>query len=56
METLVVAALTFVACFLVVPGLLALLRGLGFYTILQERRCRVYVLFGKVVLVLDLRL
>jgi len=53
METLIVAAITFIACFLVVPLLLGLLRALGFYAIVQERRCLVYVLFGKVVGVLD---
>jgi len=53
METFIVAGITFVACFLLVPAILGLFRGLGFYVILQERRCLVYVLFGKVVAVLD---
>ncbi|BDU71350.1 SPFH domain-containing protein [Mesoterricola silvestris] len=53
METLIVAFITFVACFLVVPLVLGVLRAIGFYAIVQERRCQVYVLFGKVVGVLD---
>jgi regulator of protease activity HflC (stomatin/prohibitin superfamily) len=36
-----------------VPALLGLARMLGVYTIVEERRCRVYVLFGKVLDVLD---
>lgn len=53
METLIVAAITFVGCFLAVPLALGILRGLGFYAVVQERRCYVYVLFGKVVAILD---
>ena len=53
METLIVAAATFVLLFILVPGFLGLLRALGFYAIVQERRALVYVLFGKVVAVLD---
>jgi regulator of protease activity HflC (stomatin/prohibitin superfamily) len=52
-ETLICAAITFVAMFLVVPLILGILRFLGFYAIVQERRCLVYMLFGKVVAVLD---
>jgi regulator of protease activity HflC (stomatin/prohibitin superfamily) len=37
----------------VVPLLSGFARAFGFYTILQERQCKVYVLFGKVVLTLD---
>lgn len=53
MDTLIVAFATFLACFILVPILLWLLRMFGFYVIVQERRCLVYVLFGKVVAVLD---
>ena len=35
------------------PALLQLRETVGFYTIVSERRCRVYVLFGKVLAVLD---
>ncbi len=53
MTTLVVALATFFASFLIVPLLLWLARMFGFYVIVQERRCLVYVLFGKVVAILD---
>jgi regulator of protease activity HflC (stomatin/prohibitin superfamily) len=43
------AFFTFVACFIAVPILLALTRLVGFYVIVEERTCRVYVLFGKVI-------
>jgi regulator of protease activity HflC (stomatin/prohibitin superfamily) len=39
---------TFFGCFVLVPMLFALARTFGLYTIVQERRCHVYVLFGKV--------
>ena len=51
--TLLIAAITFAALFVLFPVFMALLRGLGFYAIVQERRCLVYMLFGKVVTVLD---
>jgi regulator of protease activity HflC (stomatin/prohibitin superfamily) len=50
---LIAAAATFIGGFIVVPALLRLLETAGFYTIVQERRCQVYVLFGKVLGVLD---
>jgi regulator of protease activity HflC (stomatin/prohibitin superfamily) len=53
METLIAAFVTFVLCFIAVPLFLWFLRMFGFYVIVQERRCLVYVLFGKVVAVLD---
>lgn len=43
---------TFFGLFILVPFLLALCRMFGLYTIVQERQCKVYMLFGKVVLVL----
>jgi regulator of protease activity HflC (stomatin/prohibitin superfamily) len=49
---LIAAAATFVGLFILVPLLLALCRLFGLYTIVQERQCKVYMLFGKVVLVL----
>ena len=42
-----------VAFAIAVPTLLALLRGFGFYTVVEERRCHVYMLFGKVACVID---
>jgi len=44
---------TFVACFIALPTFLGLLRFFGIYVIVEERQCMVYVLFGKVRLVLD---
>jgi regulator of protease activity HflC (stomatin/prohibitin superfamily) len=38
---------------IVVPLVFFFARALGLYAIVEERRCRVYVLFGKVLLVLD---
>src|SRR6187402_2667830 len=52
-DFLIAAVGTFIGLFLVVPLLFAFCRGFGFYTIVQERQCRVYVLFGKVILILD---
>jgi regulator of protease activity HflC (stomatin/prohibitin superfamily) len=49
---LLVAALTFVACLLGVPIILAIFRLLGAYTIVKERSAHVYTLFGSVVAVL----
>lgn len=45
---LLVAAITFGALFVGVPGLFALLRALGVYDVVRERTCHVYVLFGQV--------
>ncbi len=50
---LIAAVATFAACFILVPLLLRLLETIGFYAIVTERRCRVYVLFGKVLAVLE---
>lgn len=49
----IAAGVTFFAMFIVVPVFFAFCRAFGVYTIVQERQCRVYVLFGKVVLTLD---
>ncbi len=53
MLTLIAAFATFFACFIAVPIILGLARMFGFYVVVQERRCLVYMLFGKVVAVLD---
>jgi regulator of protease activity HflC (stomatin/prohibitin superfamily) len=50
---LLAALITFVASFVLVPALFALLRMFGLYTVVEEGRCYVYVLFGKVVAVID---
>ncbi|MBL0212106.1 MAG: SPFH/Band 7/PHB domain protein [Holophagaceae bacterium] len=53
MLTLIAAFAAFFAALIGVPILFALSRMFGFYAIVQERRCKVYVLFGKVIAVLD---
>jgi hypothetical protein len=50
---LIALGATFVGLSLLVPILLGLARMAGLYAIVEERRCRVYVLFGKVLGVLD---
>jgi len=46
---LVSALATFLALFFLLPVILFIARTLGLYAIVDERTCRVYVLFGKVV-------
>src|SRR6202142_1166904 len=50
---LAAALIVFVGAFLAEPILLALGRIFGLYAVVQERTCRVYMLFGKVLGVLD---
>jgi len=42
------AVATFIGMFIVVPLLFGIARLFGLYTIVEERQCKVYVLFGKV--------
>src|SRR6266404_4868515 len=44
---------TFIGMFILVPVLFGLGRFLGLYTIVEERQCRVYMLFGRVVAAID---
>ena len=44
---------TFFGMFLLEPLVLGVARLFGFYTIVGERQCKVYMLFGKVIAVLD---
>jgi len=53
MNFFVSALAAFVLSFVVVPLLLGVLRMFGLYTVIDEGRCYVYVLFGKVVAVID---
>ena len=53
MNTLLAFVITFVASFFIVPVALAVGRLLGVYTIVNERRCHVYVLFGKVLTIIE---
>ena len=50
---LLAAGITFVAMLIVIPVALGIAKLFGLYAIVEERRCRVYVLFGKVLGVLD---
>jgi len=47
------AAISFFGFFIFVPIALGLARVLGFYAVVQEKHCHVYVLFGKVIAILD---
>ena len=49
----VAALITFIGMFIVSPIVAAFCRAFGLYTIVWEGQCRVYVLFGKVELILD---
>ena len=53
MTLLIAAAATFLGCFVLVPAVFWILRFFGLYAIVGERTCYVYVLFGKVVAVID---
>jgi regulator of protease activity HflC (stomatin/prohibitin superfamily) len=48
-EFLIAAVASFIFCFILVPMLLGFARLFGLYEIVYERRCHVYMLFGKVV-------
>ena len=50
---LLAAAVTFIGCSIAVPVILTIGRIIGLYAIVQERRSQVYILFGKVVGILD---
>jgi regulator of protease activity HflC (stomatin/prohibitin superfamily) len=50
---LIAVGATIVGLSVLVPFLFGLARLLGLYTIVEERRCRVYVLFGRVLGILD---
>lgn len=52
-EFVVGAAVTFVAMWFILPIGLFFLRQIGLYTIVQEGTCQVFVLFGKVLGILD---
>ena len=53
MGFLTTALITFIALFIIMPILSGILRALGLYAIVEEGKCHVYVLFGKVVAILD---
>jgi regulator of protease activity HflC (stomatin/prohibitin superfamily) len=49
----IAAAVAFFGPFVLGPLIAALCRAFGFYTVVQERQCKVYMLFGKVALILN---
>ncbi len=53
MNGLIAAGATFIGCFILMPLILGFARALGLYVIVNERRCHVYVLFGKVVATIE---
>ena len=53
MNVVVIAIITFLLLFIGMPVLLGFARIFGLYTTVDERSCRVYVLFGKVIGVLN---
>ena len=50
---LIGAAGAFIGMFIFVPLLLGVARLLGLYTIVSERQCKVFILFGKAIAVLE---
>jgi regulator of protease activity HflC (stomatin/prohibitin superfamily) len=53
MNFLIAFISTLIGCAILVPTFLAFMRLFGFYTIVAEGHCKVYMLFGKVVTVLS---
>ena len=53
MTFLIATIVTFFGLFFIVPVIFGLLRAFGVYAIVPEGRCHVYVLFGKVLAVID---
>lgn len=53
MNFLISAGITFMGLFIIVPIIFGIMRALGFYAVVEEGTTHVYVLFGKVVAVLD---
>jgi regulator of protease activity HflC (stomatin/prohibitin superfamily) len=49
----IAAGATFLGLFILGPIVAGVCRAFGLYTVVQERQCKVYVLFGKVLLILD---
>jgi len=49
MNFLVALICTFVLCWITIPTLLVVLGAINFYTTVMEGRCKVYILFGRVI-------
>jgi len=52
-EFFIALPVAFAGMFVLEPLFFAACRGLGFYTVVEERQCKVYMLFGKVVKIID---
>jgi regulator of protease activity HflC (stomatin/prohibitin superfamily) len=50
---IIAAGITFFGLFILGPAIAAFCRAFGVYTVVQERQCKVFMLFGKVALILD---
>src|SRR5215475_2011842 len=48
MTFIIVFICTFVLCWIAAPVFLVMLAGINFYTVVMEGRCKVYMLFGRV--------
>jgi regulator of protease activity HflC (stomatin/prohibitin superfamily) len=53
MTFLITFFVTFIFCFIAVPIFFFFVRLLGLYTVVEERTCKVYTLFGKVIGIID---
>jgi regulator of protease activity HflC (stomatin/prohibitin superfamily) len=53
MNFLIAAGITFMGLFIVVPIIFGLMRAFGFYAVVEEGTTHVYVLFGKVLAILE---
>ena len=53
MNFLIAAGITFMGLFIVVPIIFGLMKAFGFYAIVEEGTTHVYVLFGKVLAILE---
>lgn len=49
MNFLVAFIFTFILCWITVPAVLVVLGAINFYTTVMEGRCKVYILFGRVI-------
>ncbi len=49
----IAAGATFFGMFIIVPIILGIVQMFGFYTIVAERQCKVYMLFGKVIAIIN---
>ncbi len=53
MTIIIIAIIAFIGCSIAVPILFGIFRLFGFYTVVEERQCQVFVLFGRVIAIID---